>query len=948
MFGTRAKGKMRNKNRRHSNRRRLMAEPLEDRRMLAKLLTILVDQGGSFQNSDPIGLMQGTLYDSPTRNIAAFYTQSSGGQFTWEPAVAFNGGVIGPFSIPSPSTDLANSVITSQQYERIIRSESIVAASDAGFDFSVFDSDGNGIVNNNELQIMIVINGQASGAVRSYSPVSVEGGESNVTVQGTMASVGENTTFATVAHELAHLIGADDLYGEPTGCPNGQMTLMSCTVGVTSIFDFDPWHKEFFGWEQYPSFDLANPGTRILKDTGTSPTDSGFILYDSRSSLNDRLYVELRPSGQSYDQPAGVSEGVAVWYVRENPDGSLAKMNRTGNEHRINFVLGSSSAGGHINLNNSFNVANTWQDGFYTMEWLDGSTVDTVFEVDRQFNGTRYEFSWGIQEDVLEQNDSVEAALNLGNSDQSWKNLTIDAPDDDDYYRFTAAADGLLSVDIEFLHDFGDLNVWLFDSSGSILRSSTSASDNEAVSLPVVSGESYIIRVFGRLNATHPEYHLNIDGPSIAEDRFESNESIANAANLASEDQTWNKLTIHTHDDKDFFSYTAPASGQLTVDVTFDQADGDLDLDLLDSSANVLVQSTSSSDDEQVVWTVTAGETYFIHAYGYFSATNSNYTLGINGPEPVLPDLRAFAIDADFNGDDQVAAGDSIEVFFDYDNVFGSAATGDSYDIGFYLSRDSIIDPADDVLLRIADGTDLIPHGFFNDTITITLPANGDAAWAGSGDYYIGMYLDDTFRLSELSESNNSLSDLISVVVYAAGDFDRNGALDVNDIDALVQTIASGTNTRRFDLNDDFLVNHSDLNEWLVLGGAANPSVTGGNPFLRGDANLDGQVDSTDLGLLLNSFGANEQRWSNGNFNSDQVVDSTDLGLLLNNFGQTSFPVAARLQVRVNESVLRTDSGGRAAGLKSLNLGGEAVIDELFGSLSASFAPNLGRIEIPL
>ncbi|MGD0655004.1 MAG: PEP-CTERM sorting domain-containing protein [Thermoguttaceae bacterium] len=60
-----------------------------------------------------------------------------------------------------------------------------------------------------------------------------------------------------------------------------------------------------------------------------------------------------------------------------------------------------------------------------------------------------------------------------------------------------------------------------------------------------------------------------------------------------------------------------------------------------------------------------------------------------------------------------------------------------------------------------------------------------------------------------------------------------------------------------------------------------------------GDANLDGNVDGSDLTLLLNSFiyqtnhsalptGGNS--WLNGNFNYDANIDGSDLTLLLNQF----------------------------------------------------------------
>ena len=61
--------------------------------------------------------------------------------------------------------------------------------------------------------------------------------------------------------------------------------------------------------------------------------------------------------------------------------------------------------------------------------------------------------------------------------------------------------------------------------------------------------------------------------------------------------------------------------------------------------------------------------------------------------------------------------------------------------------------------------------------------------------------------------------------------------------------------------------------------------------YILGDANLDGDVDSSDLGLLLNNFnksGDAAATWNGGDLNASGGVDSGDLGLLLNNFGTVS------------------------------------------------------------
>ena len=53
-------------------------------------------------------------------------------------------------------------------------------------------------------------------------------------------------------------------------------------------------------------------------------------------------------------------------------------------------------------------------------------------------------------------------------------------------------------------------------------------------------------------------------------------------------------------------------------------------------------------------------------------------------------------------------------------------------------------------------------------------------------------------------------------------------------------------------------------------------SPTGGNPFLKGDANLDGVVDGQDFILWNTNKFTSNPAWCKGDFNADGVVDGQD------------------------------------------------------------------------
>jgi hypothetical protein len=62
-----------------------------------------------------------------------------------------------------------------------------------------------------------------------------------------------------------------------------------------------------------------------------------------------------------------------------------------------------------------------------------------------------------------------------------------------------------------------------------------------------------------------------------------------------------------------------------------------------------------------------------------------------------------------------------------------------------------------------------------------------------------------------------------------------------------------------------------------------NPEL---QPVIPGDANKDGKVDVSDLGILAANYGATAgATWETGDFNNDNKVDVSDLGILAANYG---------------------------------------------------------------
>ncbi len=123
-------------------------------------------------------------------------------------------------------------------------------------------------------------------------------------------------------------------------------------------------------------------------------------------------------------------------------------------------------------------------------------------------------------------------------------------------------------------------------------------------------------------------------------------------------------------------------------------------------------------------------------------------------------------------------------------------------------------------------------------------------------------------------------------------DADADGDCEQDDIDAMYAAFGATTaSNQQFDYNDDQQVNGADVDGWLAdASSSENAYNTDNLTFTMGDANLDGSVNSVDLGRLLNNFNstASPLYWMDGNLNGDGNVNSIDLGLLLNRFGFAS------------------------------------------------------------
>ncbi|MGB7326421.1 MAG: pre-peptidase C-terminal domain-containing protein [Rubripirellula sp.] len=184
----------------------------------------------------------------------------------------------------------------------------------------------------------------------------------------------------------------------------------------------------------------------------------------------------------------------------------------------------------------------------------------------------------------------------------------------------------------------GDLDIALFDSNGVDVARSTTTTETELISLSGLQAGDYVLEVYGYAGSVGT-YSLGMELPesssTFGADSLESNNSFESATSLGASDEFKfvTDLSIHSDSDVDFFSFTtlSPGAGGDGVSIQFEQADGDLDLELLDGDRNVISVSNSISDDEEVSLEGLPAGDYFVRVFGYEGAV-ADYALQLYPP----------------------------------------------------------------------------------------------------------------------------------------------------------------------------------------------------------------------------------------------------------------------------------------------------------------------------
>ncbi len=264
----------------------------------------------------------------------------------------------------------------------------------------------------------------------------------------------------------------------------------------------------------------------------------------------------------------------------------------------------------------------------------------------------------------------------------------------------------------------------------------------------------------------------------------------------------------------------------------------------------------------------------------------TNFPSQNTGGETELDDLGHFQIDLGWGANLIVSIDErfSDPLKSNFQVPHGDLVVKDNNWHHMVVSRNG--DVLDDVLL-VVDGEEITQDRWVDSTDSWGITAPFDAhigtrtpsphdqtfnGWIDEVAIWLGRQLtvEEAIGLYEAALTEASLPN----------DFNNSGQLDVGDIDLLMAEVKAGTNASQFDLTGDGSVDQADLRALVESPDAFNTYL--------GDANLDGEFNTTDLITVFRAAQYEDNdpgdpstvmnsTWATGDWNADAEFNTADL-----------------------------------------------------------------------
>ncbi len=402
-------------------------------------------------------------------------------------------------------------------------------------------------------------------------------------------------------------------------------------------------------------------------------------------------------------------------------------------------------------------------------------------------------------EDGFEDNDTDAAATAVVPG--AYPALQSCDADSDWFVIATTFAGDDLTIDATFLDDEGDIDIELFDSALNSIDLGDTVTDNEqAEGINLALGTYFVeVTMFSDAGSVAGNsYDLTVTqliDPCFADDVLEDNDTDADATAMGYE--TLNNLASCDSDD-DWFAIDAFAGDEVTVTVTFSNAEGDIDASLQDAGLATLAAGASTDDDEVFTGTIEESGTHLINVTLFSDAgsiVGNNYDLTVS--------LACFVDEWEENDTDAAAA--DIPSRYLTGRICGAddddwyaidLQIGDIIDVDAYFSDDE-----GDLDLHIFDPS----LTSLDDSTSVDDDESASATAATAGTHYIEV---QNFSDAGTVFGNGYDLDVITTLVAPnCVDF-----FEANDTDATASSV--DTTTDLFSLG---LCPTTDVFDWFVF-----------------------------------------------------------------------------------------------------------------------------------
>lgn len=207
-----------------------------------------------------------------------------------------------------------------------------------------------------------------------------------------------------------------------------------------------------------------------------------------------------------------------------------------------------------------------------------------------------------------------------------------------DWYRFTALASGSATFSALTPSSNLDTVAALYNSSGNRVAYNddiSSSNRDSRFTVNLTAGQTYYFGVTNYTRTAGGAYTWSIDGAgnvaTPTDDNYENNDTLSTASNLGTLTATSTINNLVMADSNDWYRFTLSSSAGTNGSVAINSAStqGDLDLELYNSSGTRISVSEGPTNSESLSLSGLAAGTYYVHVIGWQNLVTPNYSMVI-------------------------------------------------------------------------------------------------------------------------------------------------------------------------------------------------------------------------------------------------------------------------------------------------------------------------------